>query len=565
MVCDLYTPITTRTEAGSLARPPGSVRCMPGIAHHLGVYRFAARGRGRPGRRPNVRGALGVWRPVRYRVSARQVRSCRDPRARHGVGRGDHRRGVTAWQDLALHVIARLCGREHAIRTAKVHLLAGTRRTAPVRGDGPADRCRRCCHRPCPGLDRRRLRDDNPVAAMVERSALLPRTFGRRFRAATGRGQWNTSTRSGSKRRGGSSSRARSRWTTSGSASATRTRRSSPPVQAQDRADAGRVSPQVRDDRALRGASGVGSRRRLSAGLRRRGCRLCPASMHSVSGARSRSLDTRRRPVRIERRETKSVEARISANRDEPQPRDDGRRRVGGDTGAAGTDPGLRHAHARHGERLRRGAASVATYTVTGNLTVARTSTSGHPTTRPRPARSRATAPRCSPAASTASVAGTSGRRTPSPTRSSTASRPMVDAITRSSAAIAHSRACRACSRCTTCRRLRAVQGSPLLLIAGGNPGSRPAPRRVRALAGLHGARWPVRLARARSAGRPGTMLTNVVARPCAGDVRSTRSTQGTGTHGPQRGHGRHHSGCGRWRVRSGVRRAHGPRSGANS
>ena len=28
---------------------------------------------------------------------------------------------------------------------------------------------------------------DNPVAAMVERSALLPRTFGRRFRAATGR------------------------------------------------------------------------------------------------------------------------------------------------------------------------------------------------------------------------------------------------------------------------------------------------------------------------------------------------------------------------------------------
>ena len=29
--------------------------------------------------------------------------------------------------------------------------------------------------------------DENPVAAMVERSGLLPRTFGRRFRAATGR------------------------------------------------------------------------------------------------------------------------------------------------------------------------------------------------------------------------------------------------------------------------------------------------------------------------------------------------------------------------------------------
>ena len=33
--------------------------------------------------------------------------------------------GVTAWQDLALHLIARFCGPEHASRTAKVYLLAG--------------------------------------------------------------------------------------------------------------------------------------------------------------------------------------------------------------------------------------------------------------------------------------------------------------------------------------------------------------------------------------------------------------------------------------------------------
>jgi len=33
--------------------------------------------------------------------------------------------GVTAWQDLALHLIARLCGPEHASRTARVYLLAG--------------------------------------------------------------------------------------------------------------------------------------------------------------------------------------------------------------------------------------------------------------------------------------------------------------------------------------------------------------------------------------------------------------------------------------------------------
>src|SRR4029079_13523252 len=33
--------------------------------------------------------------------------------------------GVTAWQGLALHLIAALCGPEHAIRTAKVFLLGG--------------------------------------------------------------------------------------------------------------------------------------------------------------------------------------------------------------------------------------------------------------------------------------------------------------------------------------------------------------------------------------------------------------------------------------------------------
>ena len=35
--------------------------------------------------------------------------------------------GVTSWQDLALHLIARFCGPEHASRTAKVYLLGGTR------------------------------------------------------------------------------------------------------------------------------------------------------------------------------------------------------------------------------------------------------------------------------------------------------------------------------------------------------------------------------------------------------------------------------------------------------
>ena len=96
--------------------------------------------------------------------------------------------GVTAWQDLALHIIARLCGPEHAIRTAKVHLLVGHQDgqlpyAAMVRLTDPSDAA--------VVRSQEWIADnyatDNPVAAMVERCGLLPRTFGRRFRAATGR------------------------------------------------------------------------------------------------------------------------------------------------------------------------------------------------------------------------------------------------------------------------------------------------------------------------------------------------------------------------------------------
>ncbi len=96
--------------------------------------------------------------------------------------------GVTAWQDLALHIIARLCGPEHAIRTAKVHLLAGHQDgqlpyAAMVRLTNPSDAA---VVRSQEWIAEN-YATDSPVAAMVERSALMPRTFGRRFRAATGR------------------------------------------------------------------------------------------------------------------------------------------------------------------------------------------------------------------------------------------------------------------------------------------------------------------------------------------------------------------------------------------
>lgn len=96
--------------------------------------------------------------------------------------------GVTAWQDLALFVITRLCGAEHAVRTAKVHLLTGHQDgqlpfAAMVRRPDGAD--------PVVARSQAWLAEnyasDNAVAAMVRHSGLHPRTFGRRFRAATGR------------------------------------------------------------------------------------------------------------------------------------------------------------------------------------------------------------------------------------------------------------------------------------------------------------------------------------------------------------------------------------------
>lgn len=96
--------------------------------------------------------------------------------------------GVTSWQDLALHLIGRFCGPEHAARTARVYLLGGhqdgqlpfSAMSRRVRGD---DRVIADClawiadHPETP----------NPVTALVERSGLTTRTFARRFQAATGR------------------------------------------------------------------------------------------------------------------------------------------------------------------------------------------------------------------------------------------------------------------------------------------------------------------------------------------------------------------------------------------
>src|SRR5262245_24675461 len=96
--------------------------------------------------------------------------------------------GVTAWQDLALHLIARLCGNEHAVRTAKVYLLAGhedgqlpfSAMTRPSRTGDAAIRSA------LSWIDDN-VTSPNPVAAMAERSGLTRRTFARRLTTAPGR------------------------------------------------------------------------------------------------------------------------------------------------------------------------------------------------------------------------------------------------------------------------------------------------------------------------------------------------------------------------------------------
>jgi transcriptional regulator GlxA family with amidase domain len=95
--------------------------------------------------------------------------------------------GSASWADLVLYLIARFCGREQAIRAAKLFVL-GDRRDGQLpfsammrprrHGDTVIDECQAWIaeHYAVP----------SPVTAMIERSGLPTRTFKRRFRAATG-------------------------------------------------------------------------------------------------------------------------------------------------------------------------------------------------------------------------------------------------------------------------------------------------------------------------------------------------------------------------------------------
>lgn len=95
--------------------------------------------------------------------------------------------GASSWEDLALHLIARFCGEEEAVRTAKIFVL-GDRSDGqlPFSAMGPARRHDDAVIGRCQVWIADHYAAANPVARMVETSGLPERTFKRRFKAATG-------------------------------------------------------------------------------------------------------------------------------------------------------------------------------------------------------------------------------------------------------------------------------------------------------------------------------------------------------------------------------------------
>lgn len=95
--------------------------------------------------------------------------------------------GVSAWHDLTVYLIARFCGYQTAVETAKVFLISGHSEgqspysvmTRPMESnDRPISECQ--------AWIADHYASANPVEKMVERSGLNARTFSRRFRAVTG-------------------------------------------------------------------------------------------------------------------------------------------------------------------------------------------------------------------------------------------------------------------------------------------------------------------------------------------------------------------------------------------
>lgn len=95
--------------------------------------------------------------------------------------------GATSWKDLALHLISRLCGAQAAIRTDKIYLLSDhADGQLPFAVLSPRIQHSDAVISECQAWIVEHYDCQNPVTSMAARSGLRPRTFARRFVAATG-------------------------------------------------------------------------------------------------------------------------------------------------------------------------------------------------------------------------------------------------------------------------------------------------------------------------------------------------------------------------------------------
>jgi len=95
--------------------------------------------------------------------------------------------GSASWTDLSLYLIARFCGEDEARRIAKIFLF-GDRSNGqlPFAAMARPSQHDDAAISDCQSWIANNYQVPNPVAEMTERSKLTPRTFKRRFRAATG-------------------------------------------------------------------------------------------------------------------------------------------------------------------------------------------------------------------------------------------------------------------------------------------------------------------------------------------------------------------------------------------
>lgn len=94
---------------------------------------------------------------------------------------------VTAWQDLALHIIARFCGPDQAIHTAKVYLFSHhSDGQLPYAVTVPRLQTEDALIRDSQLWIAANYTADHPVRTASQRAGLSARSFARRFQAATG-------------------------------------------------------------------------------------------------------------------------------------------------------------------------------------------------------------------------------------------------------------------------------------------------------------------------------------------------------------------------------------------